>query len=41
METAMDLLEVFPVDMGIDFSSHDVRMAEHFLDCPKIGASLK
>ncbi len=35
MESSMDLLQVGPVNMGIDLSGGNIRMAQHGLNRPK------
>jgi len=37
----MDLLEVSPVNMGIDLSGGNIRMAQHGLDRAQVGPALQ
>ena len=41
METAVDGFESAVVNVGIDLGSGNIRMAQHQLDGPQIGAMLE
>ena len=34
----MDFSQTFICDVGIDLSSRDIGMTEHYLDTPKVGS---
>ena len=41
MVRAVNFLQILPVDVCIDLRRGDIRVAEHLLDGPKVGAPLE
>ncbi len=41
MELAVELLEVFLIDVGVDLGGADVRVPEHRLDEPEVRPPLQ